>query len=168
MRDWQVRDNYIQISDGEQDLRIQYLIKEYVQLVGKLGHYTPEGILDVLQLRYDDWFKSIEPKVNLKFIEELDKTIIKMDVDPYWAVSFDFQQKAGDAFNLFLKAMKKLKPEAKKDKLAVTGALNASFGKTYGIAQDNKSITAALRGNKQLNKVAMRIFKRLNKMGYAF
>lgn len=167
MQNWRVKDNYIQISDKEAVGRIDDLVGEYVKLIPKLGHHTPETLLDVLQFRYDDWFKAIDPKVNLKFIEALDKTLVKMDVDPYWEVSFDYQKKAGDVFNEFLTAMKKLNPSSKKDKLVVSNTLNAAFGKAYGVAPTTEAIMRALN-NKELARIAKRLVKTLGKMGYAF
>jgi vacuolar-type H+-ATPase subunit E/Vma4 len=168
MKDWRVKDGHIEISAEERNKRIKALLDEYVQIAKKLPQRTPKEILDILQLNYMDWFRSVDPDVVDDFVNQLDKRLIKMDFDPYWDVSLDFQMKAGEVFNVFIKAMNKAKPKRKKDRLAVSRVMNEAFGTIFGIHPDDRSLTRAIAGNKQLNRVAQRLVKRLEKMGYAF
>ena len=168
MKNWKVTNGKIEISDAEADERLTELLAEYVHFADKLNHLTPKEVVEMLQTKYSDWFRAIDTKVIVQFVQEVDEVTLKMDVDPYWDVSIDFQKKAGDVFNIFLKDFKSKSNESKKDSRVVTDAVNKAFGKVFRISPDNRSIDAALKGNRQLNRVALRIFKKLSKMGYAF
>ena len=155
------------LSPPERVSHSRALIKDYRDYMSKTPKRTPSQITDVIYLGRKDWFDALSTEDLAYFNKLFEKISLQMDIDPHWNVSIESQLKASDVFNGFLKRVRGLSPDSKKDRARMTRILSEEFGRIFKLKVDTYSLLKAFSGKPQLKAVGERITRELSKMGYA-
>ena len=164
------------ISPSQRRAWTKLLLKEYYDIARTHPKLTPREILEVVLANHRTEFETLEPDMVLKISKEMEKSLLDGGVNSKWDVSSDYQIKTVQVFEKFKTDAKLAKvansklSELKKVALKTlyTEVLNAVFSSVFGLHANNASIALSVASDRNLNKVAELLVKRLVKMGYDF